>query len=303
MTSSIAQAGNISHESEGELDVAAMRVALQEKCTNELKLSEDETEVRMGLFDQLTEFEFGRFLLQHKGINGYWTAYMILNGPTKPGLSELENWMLNKAPTVLATQERFRIFQRETQKRLKPRMIIASVPCGTMDDLLRLDYSSAPGCALVGIDVDTGSTELAKNNALSLDIENVSFETKDAFAMGDKNRFDILSSNGLNIYEHDDERQLLLYKGFHTALKPGGVLVTSFLTPPPMMTSEKSPWEGFVPADAMKQKIVFADVIGAKWQVFKTEDQIRAQLVKAGFSKIEIIYDRQKMFPTVIATK
>lgn len=45
--------------------------------------------------------------------------------------------------------------------------------------------------------------------------------------------FHLIASNGLNIYEPEDDRVIQLYRGFHDALKPGGVLITSALTPPP----------------------------------------------------------------------
>src|SRR5579872_4130915 len=49
----------------------------------------------LAILEQLTEFELGRFLMVNKGLNGYWTAYIILHGPQKQGLSPLEYWMLH----------------------------------------------------------------------------------------------------------------------------------------------------------------------------------------------------------------
>lgn len=292
----------ISHGSSQGFNLQNLQDALKEKCRDELKLGELETAQRVQLLNQLAEFEFGRFLLQNRGINGYWTAYMILHGPAKNDLHPLEEWILHKAPTILATQERFRIFQKEAQKRLKSGMKIASVPCGAMDDLLTLDFNQVEKVELLGIDIDPESTTLALENAKEKGMLNVSVEKRDAFDLGLKDAFDIITSNGLNIYEPDDARTSRLYEEFYRALKPKGVLITSFLTPPPMF-SDHSPWVDFDPADAMKQKVIFADVIGAKWQVFRTEEQIREQLIRAGFASVEIIYDRQKMFPTVVATK
>ena len=39
------------------------------------------------------------------------------------------------------------------------------------------------------------------------------------------------------------------------------------------------------------------------WQKFRTESQTREQLKEAGFRVLEVIYDSQGMFPTVIAAK
>ena len=32
---------------------------------------------QLDLLDQLTQFDFGKFLLQHQGVNGYWTHYAL----------------------------------------------------------------------------------------------------------------------------------------------------------------------------------------------------------------------------------
>ena len=93
-----------------------------------------------------------------------------------------------------------------------------------------------------------------------------------------------------------------LYKNFYNALKPGGTLITSFLTPPPAI-SYNSPWKNYDPEALIKQKAIFGDVIGSKWQNFRTEEETRSQLEKADFKVVDVIYDHQQMFPTIIATK
>jgi hypothetical protein len=81
---------------------------------------------QLELLTQLNEFDFGRYLLQNQGINGYWTHYMLTHPwfGRKAGknnrdevLTKLESFLLNRAPTTLATQQRFEIFLRENQKR------------------------------------------------------------------------------------------------------------------------------------------------------------------------------------------
>src|SRR3990167_4867075 len=74
---------------------------------------------QLNLLGQLTQFDFGKFLLQNQGLNGYWTHYAL----TYPwfqneigDISELEKFMLEKSPVVIATQERFKIFLQENQK-------------------------------------------------------------------------------------------------------------------------------------------------------------------------------------------
>lgn len=55
--------------------------------------------------------------------------------------------------------------------------------------------------------------------------------------------------------------------------------------------------------DLTKQKAVFGNLVQGKWQNFWKESQMRDQLEQAGFSNIEIIYDSQGMFPTVVALR
>ena len=130
----------------------------------------------------------------------------------------------------------------------------------------------------------------------------VSLIKKDAWDLGVDEQYDILTSNGLNIYEPDDKKVVALYKQFFKALKPNGTLITSFLTPPPVL-SPNSSWKDYDPAAALKQKAVFVDILQVAWQSFRTEAQTREQLLQAGFTDIAIVYDKQGMFPTVIARK
>lgn len=255
------------------------------------------------MLEEVVEFELGRFLLENKGLNGFWTAYVILHGPQKQNLSPLEDWALNKAPVVKATQERFKIFREHLQSRVKDDAVFASVPCGLMDDLLGLDYTNAPNAKLMGIDLDQNSLDLAAKNAENLDKSAmVNFANRNAWNLGVVDACDVLTSNGLNIYEKDDDKVIELYKQFYKALKTGGTLITSFLTPPPMLSPESS-WKNFELQDVLKQKALFADVLQTGWQCFRTERQTLTQLEAAGFKNIQVIYDSQGMFPTVIAEK
>jgi len=51
------------------------------------------------------------------------------------------------------------------------------------------------------------------------------------------------------------------------------------------------------------QKIIFSDIIDAKWQCYRSSEQTYNQLKAVGFSDIQFIYNLSKMFPTVIAYK
>ena len=104
----------------------------EEKIRKKESLSLSLNEI-LKMLQELTEFDLGKFLLANKGLNGLWTAYIILNGIKKSNLHSLEQWMLNRSPIIVATRERFYIFQKELKKLLKNNMSIASTPCGLMD--------------------------------------------------------------------------------------------------------------------------------------------------------------------------
>ena len=288
----------ISHDHKGVLDYEQKQQRL--KSSNNLSLPLEEELI---LLKQLDEFDLGKFLFKNKGLNGYWTSYIILYAPQKKLDHPLEQWIIHEAPTVKATQERFKIFNQQLQKNLKSNMCLASIPCGLMDDLLRLNFSNVENIKLIGIDLDDHSLILARENAANLK-KNVmtSFLKKDAWDLNIQKQYDVLTSNGLNIYEPDDQKVVALYKQFYNALKPNGLLIASFLTPPPALSKESS-WRNVNAENAIKQKAIFADILQVQWQAFRTENQTRAQLEKAGFKEIEIIYDSQGIFPTIIARK
>lgn len=260
-------------------------------------------EDELTILDQLTKFELGKFLLAGKGLNGYWTQYVILKGKTKKDLPALEKWILTQAPVVLATQQRYKNFHTAIAKRLAPKTRIASIPCGLMDDLLSQDYSTMPDIEILGIDLDAESLQYAQDNIKNYNLKNkVSFLKRNAWDLGLNNELDLITSNGLNIYEPSDEKVIQLYQEFYKALRPGGWLIISFLTPPPAL-DPTSPWVNYNPADLKKQKALFTEVIGVHWQSFRTEQKTREQLEKSGFKVQEIIYDDAKMFPTIVVQK
>jgi SAM-dependent methyltransferase len=263
---------------------------------------------QIGLLEALSAFELGRFLLENRGLNAYWTHQLVTyaQGAKSTGsTSELEYRIFEKLPAVLATRERFGIFRAQLQALLRPGLALASIPCGLMGELLLLDYSGQPDITLVGVDLD----QQALNSALALAQERglagrLSLRCEDAWASSLRGEIDVLASNGLNIYEPDDARVTALYRSFLDTLAPGGTLVTSFLTPPPTLSAE-SPWNlAEVDRESLAlQHLLFVRIIEAKWSAFRTHAQTRAQLEDAGFIDIRFIDDRARMFPTVVARK
>ena len=282
----------------GDTNLANHRDHLEKTESLALPLAEE-----LDLLRQLNEFDFGRFLLKNKGINGYWTAYMIIHGPKKDLSHPLEKWILTRAPIVCATQERFKIFQQKLQHYVRSHTTLADIPCGLMDSLLLLNYDQTKDVRLVGIDLDPESIQLAKENSQHHGkAPMVSFKKEDAWNLSAHNEYDVITSNGLNFYEPDDQKVVALYGQFYKALKPKGILITSFLTPPPALSPE-STWKKFDTKDLKKQKALFVDIVQAKFQAFRTEAQTRQQFESVGFKVLEVIYDKQGMFPTIIAQK
>lgn len=287
----------ISHDINQSFNLSEKEDQLRSNPSLSLPLEEE-----LEILGQLTKFDLGRYILEKKGLNGFYTSYVILHGPKKQDPSDLEHWLLHKAPLVKATRERFGIFNQQIQKYLTSNMTLASVPCGLMDDLLGQDYSNFSNISLAGIDIDPESLSIASKNALKSCDHPISFAQKDAWNLDVSNQYDILVSNGLNIYESDDLKVTQLYREFYKALKINGVLITSFVTPAPTMTPD-STWRNFNPEDLMKQKAIFSDIVGVSWQKYRTESQTRAQLEHAGFKILDVIYDTQGMFPTIVARK
>ncbi|MCH9625891.1 MAG: hypothetical protein S4CHLAM123_10760 [Chlamydiales bacterium] len=267
---------------------------------------------QLEILNQLADFPLGQFLIQNKGLNGYWTNY-VLTHPSKrreSGLnlegqhfSDLEDFILNRAPTVLATQERFVIFQEEIQKHLQEGVVVASVPCGLMSDLLMLDYSQLNTYQIIGVDRDSKAIQsIYQNIPINVEFGNIYLFEEDAWELNLKNKADVITSNGLNIYESDDQKVTELYSQFLKNLKPGGVLISSFLTPPPGL-SVKTEWKmsDIDQGNALLQKIIFADILDASWQKYRSTILTQEQLEQAGFVNIQILSGRANIFPTMIA--
>jgi hypothetical protein len=270
-------------------------------------LPEATVERQIELLKEFASLDFGNFVLKNHGLNAYWTHQLVTYNPETADNSKnaLEVQIYEKLPTVLATRERFGIFRQQLQALLQSGLSLASVPCGLMGDLLLLDYSQHHDIKLIGIDLDlealSGAHAEAQLHGLT---SNVSLYQEDAWDLSLKEEVDILVSNGLNIYEPDDERVTELYLSFFNAIKPGGKLITSFLTPPITVSAESS-WNmtELDPAMLSLQSLLFVRLSEVKWSSFRTHEQTKVQLQNVGFTDITFINDRAGLFPTVIANK
>lgn len=256
-------------------------------------------EETVDLLHELISFNLGRFLLHNRGLNGYWTAYIFRNNPDIDSLCALEFWLLNKSFYVMA-RERFYVFQAEIRKKMKSNMTLASVPCGLMDDLLFLDYSSYQNIHLVGIDADQESLDFAQKNAkdCGFPAEQVTLLQRDAWNLNINCAFDLLTSNGLNMYESSEGRLIALYQSFYKALKPEGTLLISFIPPPPDNIDSVICAEDF-----LKERALFGDIVPINYLNFCTEERMRYQLEVAGFTIEKIKYNSMGMAPVVVAKK
>ena len=266
--------------------------------------------------DQMSHCEVGQYLLKNSGgWNGCWTNY-FLTYPLRDKYdfcfkhvegsqqSEFEKAFLN-FPVVRATQQRFQIFLEENQKLIKDGVVAASIPSGLFGELLYLDYSGIKHCQLYAIDLDPHSLVYAKQNAIHCKLGHfIEFRKKDAWALGYKNKFDFISSNGLNIYEPDETRVIELYQNFYNALKPGGKLITSYIEVPPQLNANSVVKVDILNPFYLKlQKMVMIDILQSTWANYCTQEQMFKRLESVGFKDIQIRYDKAHMFPTVIVEK
>ena len=259
----------------------------------------------LSIFDQLCQFEFGRFLIKNKKIDAFWTNELVTwTKDNNRELHPLEKLMFTKLPLTLATRERYHIFCEKIKKNLPKNGWVASIPCGLMRDVL--NFSNMTDARFLGIDLDGDALSQAKYLATHLGVLEKTILIKgDAWDMTYIDTFDMITSNGLNIYEPSDKKIVELYSLFYKALKDGGVLIISFLKPPSLDINHKSEQCNFnLDKEALRvQNIIFENIIGSHWVVTRTEENTINQLQLAGFKSFDIIYDQMGLFPTVIAKK
>jgi SAM-dependent methyltransferase len=271
-------------------------------------------ERQLQIVEEMANCPYGQFLLKNRGLDGYWADYMMIHpktgritgtDPQGRRFTNVEKILFDKCPSFLATQQRAICFANIIQRYVKENAVFASLPCGFLRDLLWLDYKDIKNFRLVGIDIDekmlVGAKQLAEEHGLSAHVE---LCQEDAWNLPFQECFTLLTSNGLNIYEPDDEKVTELYCQFFKALAPGGVLLTSFLTPPPdILANSERDTNNINQEDMLLETIIFADVLESKWRCFRSSSTTLSQLEAAGFKEIEFIYDKARIFPTVIAHK
>lgn len=298
---------------ENSNEISEIIKEIREKITSRGDLPHISVKKQSELLEDLSSFSLGRFFLENKSADGYWTDYIINHPQTggKTGLNSdgnafsfVEKFILEKAPLTLATRERFDIFQKNTHKLLKNDMKIASIPCGVMRDLLSLNYKNL-SFSIVGLDLDLNSIKLAEKLASHYKLSNhVDLLQGDAWNLPFQEELDLITSSGLNVYVSEEKKLEELYKEFYRSLKKGGHLVTAVLTYPPGF-SKKSEWilDRLPEENLLMEKVLFQDILGCKWRNFRSVDEIYKDFRSVGFIDVEIVFDSFRIFPTVIAKK
>lgn len=287
--------------------------ALKKKITLRGDLPHVTCKRQLEIIDQLCAFPLGRFILERRGANGFWTDYMVshpahgkISGLNSEGVpfTPLEEWFLNQCPIVVAHQERFQIFQKLTQKLLKDNITLASIPCGLMRDLITLDLSKIINFRLIGIDIDSESLSFAEKLAHQKNIGNIKLIQQNAWELSLQQEIDVITSSGLNVYEPDPNKVLELYARFFNALKPGGHLITSVLTYPPGEAKETD-WDvNNIPEETLLlDRILHKDILDIKWRNFRSSLELEKEFRQVGFSTVSIHFDKYRIFPTILAKK
>ena len=261
--------------------------------------------------EQWQDCELGRWMLVHHGWNVYWTRYCIGYDRSDDVITNpVERFFLTEAPAVAATRDRWAIMAELAGELLLPGSVGMSVPCGLMDDLLRLPSAPA-AAALIGLDLDAAAVAAAAENAGALDLPNTTVAVGDAWhpeaaevLAGDEAAYrravsggvDVLMSNGLNIYVAEDDEVVELYRAFRRQVRPGGTLIVSALTTP-------AEWDlADVPIEVSRRSLGLSLINDVQWANYRTVETTTAQLVAAGFEVDDVRFDTRRVFPTFVAT-
>lgn len=255
---------------------------------NEIKLRIANDENLLGLLSQLESCPLGRFLIQNRGLDAYWTKVITQN---KGGYdSDFEKKLITIPPIFIATQQRYQIFKQQIID-LPNNSKILSVPAGLLPEFSR-ELILSKNFNVDAYDLDSSC---AAQSGLA-ELKNVNYIVKDVFKMDIEGHYDAVVSNGLNIYLKTNNEVQKFFQILNNSLKQGGIIVSSFIASLEDVSIKKL-------ENAKFGKQIFADILNVTWTKTHAEDEFRQILSSCGFEIKEIIYDSQKMFPTVVAIK
>lgn len=255
----------------------------------------------------LNGFDLGQELLQTGSFNTYWTDLVLksVQNGSKNYKNELEQFFFEKSYFIRAWKWCETCFSEILNQTIQNDQTIASIPAGSMQEVLSLDLHRFKNITLYAIDIDNESLKLASKNfdekgqPCRLILENAN-----AFSLPFHHCFDLISSCGLNIYLSDSHQIKCLLENFHHCLKDNGRLIISYLTHPPGL-SKNSPWN----LKEMSREtwefelFLFNDVLSAKWLNFSAKENLETMLSDIGFSKLKTHFDPWNIFPVIEAVK
>ena len=262
------------------------------------------TKQQIHYIQELAKFPLGRVLLEKKSLDAFWTDFIVTHSGGKTH-SNLEDFILNRSPTTISWRELLQVFKKIIQINLENQMVLASIPCGAMRELLCLDYSCISNFQLIGIDIDLNSLSLAKHLAEKYGIsKHLSLRKQDAWHLPYDGDIDLIASCGLNIYISDQQKVVELYRQFFKSLKVGGKLVVGFLTYPPG-EGGNSEWklDKISPDDLCLEKAIYKDILELQCRNFRSSEELEKELTGVGFSEVTFYYDTLHVYPAVVAKK
>ncbi len=251
----------------------------------------------------------GRSLIQSQTFSALWTDYVMVAPPqsetTMHNISDdLEHFILHRSPLICGWREVFYTFRNLMKDSLRDDIVLGSIPCGAMRDVLSLDFSKLSNFALIGVDVDESVLSVARGISDEVGLSRfVQFLREDAWELSLRRTVDVVASCGLNIYESHPNRRLSLYERLYQALRPGGKVILSYLTYPPWINSKSSEWklEGIAKADLDLERILYDDILDLKCLNFQYSSEVKFELEAVGFEDVEIRYDKHGVFPVAVA--
>ena len=201
-------------------------------------------------------------------------------------------------------RQRLKTAQQILQENLTDGAALLSIPCGYMADLLTLDYSRVNSVRLVGADLDTESIEGASQFAAELGLaDRTSFVQTDVWDLQYDAEFDQISCLGLIPYVTESRKEDL-FRIFFKALKKSGKLLAQFRTAPKRVNAGTEMDLSSVPEeDARLSEVIYSEIFEMRNSNFSSSASITRQLLAAGFSNVEVIFDQYKVLGIAVAQK
>ena len=294
----------LTHEHDSQfVDAQQIYTVTRARLVSDRQVSEFELKEHLDLLDDLMAFSLGRFWLQNRRLNGFWYDYVMRRYANQQVSNTLEQRILDSLPITLAKRHSYKIIQEFLQSILQENIAIAASPCGVMGDMLTLDYGTLKNFQLFGIDSDFESLSTAASWAIENNLSTViTLIQADTASLDVSKEYHVMVHQGWNVQEKGQASLEEKFSCCFKALKPGGVFVTSFLTPSPDQ-SKGSTWNMDVidPKMLRLQNILFSEIIHAPEEVPETLETISETLKKVGFSDVEFIPDASGMVVTVLA--